>query len=288
MRSDGDAVTTDQVTAKVLASLSPDCDPRVRELSEAIIRHLHALVVEVGLTVEEWRGAIDFLTRTGAMCTDDRQEFMLLSDVLGISMLVDALNHPGGNGTTEHTVIGPFYTAAPTRAIGSDISGDSVGMPLLFTGIVTNESGERLSGAVVDVWQSDANGFYDVQLGPERNLRARFTTGADGRISFWSVVPSSYPIPNDGPVGDLLVAQGMHPYRPAHVHFRIDANGYEELITHVFISGDKYLDSDVVFGTKPSLIRAPEYLAPGIAPDGRQVTEAWAQLSYDFVLLALD
>jgi hydroxyquinol 1,2-dioxygenase len=281
-------VTTDQVTAKVLASLSPDCDPRFRELSEAIIRHLHALVVEVGLTVEEWQGAIEFLTRTGAMCSDDRQEFILLSDVLGISMLVDAVNHPGGNGTTEHTVVGPFYTAAPTRSIGADISGNSVGMPMLFTGTVINESGEKLSDAVVDVWQSDANGFYDVQLGPERNLRARFTTGEDGRIAFWSVVPSSYPIPNDGPVGDLLVAQGRHPYRPAHVHFGIYANGYEELITHVFISGDKYLDSDVVFGTKPSLIRAPEYLAPGVAPDGRQVTEPWAHLSYDFVLRALD
>jgi hydroxyquinol 1,2-dioxygenase len=283
-----DTVPTDAVTAKVLASLAPDCDPRVREISEAVIRHLHALVVEVGLTVEEWRGAIDFLTRTGAMCTEDRQEFMLLSDVLGISMLVDAVNHPGGGETTEHTVIGPFYTAAPTRAMGADISGDSVGMPLFFSGVVTNEAGAKLSGAVVDVWQSDANGFYDVQLGPERNLRARFTTGADGRISFWSVVPSAYPIPNDGPVGDLLVAQGRHPYRPAHVHFRIDANGYEELITHVFISGDKYLDSDVVFGTKPSLIRAPEYLASGVAPDGLQLAEPWAHLSYDFVLLARD
>ncbi|HEY5273801.1 MAG TPA: dioxygenase [Acidimicrobiales bacterium] len=282
-----DEVTTDLVTAKVLASLSSSSDPRLREISEAVIRHLHALVVEVGLTVGEWRGAIDFLTRTGAMCTEDRQEFMLLSDVLGVSMLVDAVNHPGGDGSTEHTVIGPFYTAAPTRPIGADIAGDSVGMPLFFSGIVTNEEGESLSDAIVDVWQSDANGFYDVQLGPERNLRARFTTGSGGGISLWSVVPSAYPIPNDGPVGELLVAQGRHPYRPAHVHFRIDANGYEELITHVFISGDKYLDSDVVFGTKPSLIRAPEYLAPGIAPDGWQVAVPWAHLSYDFVLRSL-
>ena len=193
------------------------------------------------------------------MCDDKRQEFILLSDTLGVSMLVDAINHRTPEGATETTVLGPFYVQrAPEHPLGADISGTMEGAPLLVTGTVSTAGGKPLAGAVVDVWHSDDDGYYDVQqldeIG-ELAMRARFRTDENGRFWFWSIKPAAYPIPHDGPVGKMLEAQGRHPWRPAHVHFMISAPGHQTLVTHVFAAGDQYLDSDVVFGVKDSLIR---------------------------------
>ncbi len=208
------------------------------------MRHLHALVRETRPTLEEWSAAIDFLTRTGQTCSDTRQEFILLSDALGISMLVDALNHGTDRRATETTVLGLFYVGDPPHhPLGADLAGGAPGEPLLVRGIVSGPDGAPLADAIVDTRQADGDGYYDVQRGEELELRARLRTESAGRFWFWAVVPASYPIPDDGPVGDMLRAQGRHPYRPAHVHFRIAAPGCRELVTHVFLAGDDYLDS---------------------------------------------
>lgn len=260
------------LTAEVLARLAEAESPRVRELSEALVRHLHAFVREVEPAAAEWAAAIDFLTRTGQTCSPTRQEFILLSDTLGVSMLVDELNHRQPGSATETTVLGPFYVADPPEAEdGADLAGGVPGRRLLVEGSVSGPDGP-IEGAVVDTWQSDSQGFYDVQRGDRLALRARFRTDGEGRFSWWSVVPSSYPIPDDGPVGEMLRVQGRHPFRPAHVHFRIAAPGREELVTHVFVAGDRYLASDAVFGVKESLIRELE-------DRGNH-----AALHYDFVL----
>ncbi|HZR92933.1 MAG TPA: intradiol ring-cleavage dioxygenase [Gaiellaceae bacterium] len=274
------------ITDAVVARMANATSPRVREISEALVRHLHAFVREVEPTLEEWFAGIDFLTRTGQMCSPTRQEFILLSDTLGVSMLVDSINHRVPGGATETTVLGPFYVAdPPEQPLGADISAGKPGERLLVLGTVRGVSGEPVAGAVVDTWQSDSEGYYDVQLeGAELALRARFRADGEGRFSFWSLVPSSYPIPDDGPVGHMLRQQGRHPYRPAHVHFRIGAPGYEELVTHVFVAGDEYLDSDVVFGVKESLVHELERHEPGTAPDGTAVDTPYAVLRYDFVL----
>ena len=203
--------------------------------------------------------AIAFLTRTGQMCSDTRQEFILLSDVLGISMLVETINHRTGGTSTESTVLGPFHMVeSPPRQLGEDINLDRKGTPCLVSGRVTGPDGEPLAGASVDVWQTNEDGFYDVQqpgIQPPGNLRGLFTTDAQGRFWFRSVVPRYYPIPDDGPVGQLLAATGRHPNRPAHLHFIAAAAGYRPVTTHVFVADSPYLDSDAVFGVKESLIR---------------------------------
>ncbi|HZV52575.1 MAG TPA: intradiol ring-cleavage dioxygenase [Candidatus Dormibacteraeota bacterium] len=273
------------ITRAVLDSLRDCPHPRLRQVSEALVRHLHAFVREVEPTMEEWRAGIDFLTRTGQICSPSRQEFILLSDVLGVSMLVDAINHRFGEGATESTVLGPFYVEnPPEQPSGADISGDAPGERLLVECTVRSRRGEPVADALVDTWQSDAEGFYDVQRGDATQLRARFRTDREGRVWFWSVVPSSYPVPNDGPVGELLRAQGRHPYRPAHVHFMIGHPAYETLVTHVFIAGDRYLDSDAVFGVKRSLIKDVERRSAGLDPAGRPIEGPHARLTYDFVL----
>lgn len=267
------------ITAAVLARVGQAPDARTRQVSDALVRHLHDFVREIQPTTAEWEAGIRFLTQTGRMCSDVRQEFILLSDTLGVSMLVDAINHRFPRGATETTVLGPFYVPdAPEMPDGADISGGMKGRPLLVEGSVRSLGGGPLAGAIVDTWHSDDDGFYDVQHLEETGglrLRGRFRTGAGGRFSFRSIVPRAYPVPHDGPVGGMLKAQGRHPYRPAHVHFMIAAPGHEKLITHVFIAGDKYLDSDVVFGVKDSLIQELEEPADG---DGEAV------LRYDFVL----
>jgi hydroxyquinol 1,2-dioxygenase len=211
----------------VLARLAAAPSPRIREISAALVRHLHAFVREVRPTEAEWAAGIDFLTRTGQMCSDTRQEFILLSDALGVSMLVDAINHPRTDGTTETTILGPFYVKnPPEQPLGSDISGGEPGRPLLVEGTVRGRNGDVLPNAWVDTWHANADGFYDVQSeasSPELNMRARFRTDAQGRFWFRTVVPSFYPIPDDGPVGQMLAAQGRHPYRPAHIHFIVGA-----------------------------------------------------------------
>ncbi|WP_201192474.1 dioxygenase [Pseudomonas fluorescens] len=244
------------LTQAVIDSLGPDADPRVRQISASLIRHLHAFIRDIEPTQEEWQDAIDFLTRTGQTCTPVRQEFILLSDALGASMLVDAINHRLPSKATHSTVLGPFFVSdAPRVPSGAMISRPEDGPPLRIEGSVASVTGEPLQGAVVEIWHCDESGFYDVQKDPQTlNGRASVVTDAQGRFMVRSVVPSFYPIPDDGPVGDMLHAQGRHPFRPAHVHFKISAQGYRSLTTHLFPAADPYLNSDVVFGVKDSLI----------------------------------
>lgn len=275
----------DSITAAVVAQLKNARTPRIRQVSEALVRHLHAFIKEVEPTESEWRAGIDFLTQTGQMCDAKRQEFILLSDTLGVSMLVDAINHRLAPGTTETTVLGPFYVEQPKEfPLGSDLSGGVEGQPMIVTGKVASADGKGLAGATVDVWHSDDDGFYDVQQFDEQAMRGRLKTDADGRFWFWSIKPRWYPIPNDGPVGRMLEAQGRHPNRPAHVHFMIAAPGHETLVTHVFEEGGLYLDSDAVFGVKDSLIRPYVQCEAGTAPDGRKMDRPYVHLNYDFSL----
>lgn len=276
------------LTAAVLERVRQGKSPRTLAVSEALVRHLHAFVREIEPTQAEWARAIEFLTRVGQTCSDTRQEFILLSDVLGVSMLVDAINHRHSGKSTQTTVLGPFYVrAAPEHALGDDVSNGMKGAPLLVEGSVSREDGTPIAGAIIDTWHSDADGYYDVQPGSGLTQlagRARVRADAQGRFWFRSIVPSCYPIPNDGPVGDLLRAQGRHPYRPAHVHFMIGAPGCETLVTHVFLAGDKYLNSDVVFGVKDALIKALEHQDAGPTERGNRVDRPMAALRYDFVL----
>jgi len=246
------------VTEEAVGSLGAGTDPRLRELLTGLIRHLHDFARETRLTQEEWERAIGFLTATGQTCTDTRQEFILLSDVLGLSMLVETLNADRGPGATESTVLGPFHmTESPVRELGVDIDLVGSGEPCVVSGRVLSQDGTPLPGAVLDVWQADADGFYDVQqpdLQPPGNGRGLFTADAAGRFWFRTCVPSPYPIPTDGPVGDLLRATGRHPYRPAHIHFIATAEGHAPVTTHIFVAGSDYLDSDAVFAVKSSLV----------------------------------
>ena len=275
------------ITDAVLDRFANTPDPRLKTIIDSLVRHFHGFVRDVEPTFAEWRVAVDYLTRTGHMCDDRRQEFILLSDVLGVSTLVDAINHRQPGGATETTVLGPFQVAnTPAMPPGADISGGLEGQKLLVEGTVSSAAGRPLADALVEVWQADDNGFYDVQR-PELTdsaLRARFRTDAAGRFHFWSILPAKYPIPDDGPVGDLLKATARHPWRPAHVHFMIEAPGYDTLVTHLFVAGGDYLDSDAVFGVKNSLICEFTHEAPGRAPDGTELAEPWRRLSYDFGL----
>jgi len=273
------------ITEAVLARVAAATDPRMRLISQALVRHLHAFVREVEPTQAEWAAGIDFLTRTGQMCDGKRQEFILLSDILGVSMQVDAINHRRSAAATETTVLGPFYVESPPEfPCGADISGGMTGQKLSVEGSVATLDGTPIAGAIVDVWHADAEGCYDVQRPGDLAGRGRLRTDAAGRFHFWTIRPSSYPVPHDGPVGQLLARQGRHPYRPAHVHFKIAAAGHETLVTHVFAAGDPYLDSDVVFGVKDSIIRPYTEQEPGTAPDGTVVAERYATLRYDFRL----
>lgn len=242
----------------VLSRLAPDVDPRFREVMQSAVRHLHAFVKEVEPTMAEWERAIHFLTATGKICDDKRQEWILASDTLGVSMLIDAINHRRPGGATENTVLGPFHVSGvPERENGASICLDGKGAPCIVRGRVTDEDGNPIAGARVDVWQTNDDGYYDVQqpgVQPDMNMRGVFTTGADGRYAFTTVKPLPYSIPTDGPVGAMLVAMGRHAMRPAHIHYIVTAPGYETLVTHIFPEGDPYLDSDAVFGVKESLI----------------------------------
>ncbi|MGK6316707.1 intradiol ring-cleavage dioxygenase [Neorhizobium sp. DT-125] len=273
------------ITDEVLQAISRTPDARVRDVSEAIVRHLHAFVREIEPTQAEWEFGIDFLTRVGQMCSNVRQEFILLSDTLGVSMLVDAINHRKPKGATETTVFGPFFVEQrPELPLGANMSTGVDGVPMFVSGTVCDVSGRPLAGATIDSWHSDDEGFYDVQRREDLKMRARFRADDRGRFWFWSVRPKFYPIPDDGPVGEMLAAQGRHPYRPEHVHFMIAAEGQETLVTHVFIEGDPYLDSDVVFGVKNSLITNYRECQPGLAPDGTEMAVPYLLLEYDFVL----
>jgi hydroxyquinol 1,2-dioxygenase len=276
------------ITPAVLERLQGAKSERTRSVSEALVRHLHNFIREIEPTFEEWESGVKFLTEVGEKCSKTRQEFILLSDTLGASMLVDAINHRLPKGATETTVLGPFFVQnAPTMPRGADISPGMPGERLFIEGSVRTVAGKPLAGAVIEVWHSDKDGYYDVQHydeGGAVTLRGRFDSDPSGRFWLWTIVPSFYPIPDDGPVGDMLRAQGRHPYRPAHVHFMISAPGFETLVTHVFIDGDKYLDSDVVFGVKDSLVRKLERRPAGSAAGGRAVDHPYAALKYDFAL----
>jgi protocatechuate 3,4-dioxygenase beta subunit len=271
--------TEDDSAELVVERTGPDADPRLAEVLTGLIRHLHAFAKEVALTESEWDQAIDFLTRTGQLCSDERQEFILLSDVLGLSMLVDAINHRRPRDATESTVLGPFHVAgAPVRPMGDSICLDGRGESCLFAGTVADLAGHPIEGACIDVWSDNADGFYDVQqpdIQPRWNNRGRFFTGSDGRYWFRGIKPSAYPIPDDGPVGQLLTRLGRHPYRPAHMHYLITAPGCERLVTHTFAAGDQYLSSDAVFGVKQSLVVDYEAVNDQAAP--------W-RCQFDFVL----
>ena len=251
--------TEDAVTAEAVDSLRGTDDPRLRELLTALIRHLHAFTRETRLTQREWEAAIAFLTETGQTCTDTRQEFILLSDVLGVSMLVETVNGHSDPGSTESTVLGPFHmTESPVRELGADIDLVGTGEPCVVSGVVRSADGTPLPGAVLDVWQADPHGFYDVQqpdVQPPGNGRGLFTADDEGRFRFRTCVPSAYPIPTDGPVGALLKATGRHPYRPAHIHFIVSAAEHAPVTTHIFVAGGEYLDSDAVFAVKESLVK---------------------------------
>ncbi|WP_244831624.1 intradiol ring-cleavage dioxygenase [Caballeronia sp. TF1N1] len=280
----------DNITQAVLERLSGCENERTRQISEALVRHLHAFVKEIEPTEAEWAGAIDFLTRTGQMCSETRQEFILLSDTLGVSMLVDALNHRFTGNATETTVLGPFYVEeARDLPLGASISHASDGPAMIVEGSVSDQHGEPIAGALIETWHADNHGFYDVQREAgltALDMRARFHADENGRFWFRSIVPAFYPIPNDGPVGKMLDAQGRHPYRPAHVHFKVSAPGFETIVTHVFLEGDRYLDSDVVFGVKDGLIARLDTIEGSMSPAGHEVTPGTALLAYPFVLPA--
>jgi hydroxyquinol 1,2-dioxygenase len=276
-----------ELTAEVIRSFEATPDPRLKFILGEVVTSLHELVRRTNLTFEEWERAIDFLTRTGQTCTPLRQEFILLSDVLGVSMLVDAVNHREREGATETTVLGPFYVGEHRLTPhGADISQGIEGEPMFVQSRVTDLSGQPLAGAEIDIWHADDDGFYDSQKasyetqGP--SLRARFKTDADGRFSFRTILPCSYPIPTDGPVGELIAATKRHPMRPAHVHFLVKAEGFQPLVTHVFIDGDEYLGSDAVFGVKDELIAKVERHDEVVMPDGTPASGPWHLMTYEF------
>jgi len=276
-----------ELTAAVIKSFEEVSQPRVKFLMEELVKSLHDFVRKTDLSFEEWEYAIDFLTRTGQKCTPIRQEFILLSDVLGVSMLVDAVNHRERAGATETTVLGPFYVGEHKQMPhGTDVSAKLPGERMFVQSLVTDLKGKPLAGVPVDIWHADDEGYYDSQRptyaveGP--SSRARFVTDKDGRFFFRTILPCSYPIPTDGPVGEMIIGVRRHAMRPAHVHFLVNAPGYEPLITHVFIEGDKYIDSDVVFGVKDELIAKIEKRTDPTMPDGKPAGGPWHLMTYEF------
>jgi catechol 1,2-dioxygenase len=250
--------TEQDITTEVLQRFAATPDPRLRQIMLALVNHLHAFVKEVELTEAEWFQAIEVLTEAGRMCSDKRQEFILFSDTLGVSMVVDLINHRKPDGATESTVFGPFHRlGAPELAAGGNIAHlDNSGTPTLVGGRVLDFEGAPIEGALLDVWQTQSSGLYDSQdegLG-EMHMRGKFRTDGAGRFLIRTVLPVNYPIPSDGPVGRMLRATGRHPWRPAHIHFVVSAEGYEPVTTHIFDRTDEYLDSDAVFAVKESLI----------------------------------
>lgn len=278
------AIDENTVTDAVLEEMSSTDSPRLKEVMGALVRHLHGFAREVDLKPEEWLAAIAFLTAVGQKCTPHRQEFILLSDTLGVSTMVNALHDKRMAETaTKSSILGPYYRAnSPTLKLGESIASTTQGKPIAIYGRVTNKAGAGISGASIEIWQTDEQGDYDLQktAAEEMDLRGRFHTDADGRYSLRSVRPKAYMIPMDGPVGKLLRAQGRHGYRPAHIHFLVGAPGYAELVTAAYLAGDEYLDSDTVFGVMPSLV------AETNARDAASPFPDLPSLRFDFTLVA--
>jgi hydroxyquinol 1,2-dioxygenase len=269
-------LTQDNITQAVLARFAQTPNPRLKQVMTSLVQHLHAFAREVTLTEDEWFKGIEFLTAVGRKTDDKRQEFILLSDTLGLSMLTVAMNNDKPEGCTEATVFGPFYVeGAPEYPLGGDVANGAAGTTCRVRGRVRGLNGEPVAGAEIHVWQADAEGKYDVQRSDLQQHQARgvLHAGPEGEFHFRSILAEAYPIPDDGPVGDMLKATKRHPWRPAHLHFMIKAPGYETLITHVFRSGDRYLDSDAVFGVRQSLIA-----------DWKRQADGSYLVEYDFVL----
>jgi len=279
------AAREEQVTAEVLASFEGTPDPRLKQIMQSLTRHLHAFVREVRLTEDEWNAGIEFLTRAGHITDDKRQEYILLSDVLGVSMLTVGINAPARANATESTVFGPFFVEnSPAIDNGGDVAEGVPGTPCWVTGTVTSTTGEPIGGARIEVWFADEDGFYDVQY--EDTVirgRAHLHTRQDGTYEFWAITPPEYPIPFDGPVGAMLAATNRPHYRPAHIHFMVTAPGYHDLITHIFVAGNDYLDKDAVFGVKDSLIYDFQHHEPTTA-HGRTLTQPWDTVHFPIVL----
>ena len=280
-------VTEDNITELAAERWASAHDPRTAEVMAALVRHLHAFAREVRLSETEWMAAMRWLTETGQISDDKREEFILASDVLGLSMLVVQMNHAFDAKATPATVLGPFHIdGSPEKDFGGDMSDGLPGTPLYITGTVRGLDGAPVAGAVLDVWQADEDGAYESQIPDidEARLRAKYATRPDGSYCLRTIAPKGYSIPMDGPVGELLRGTDISHFRPAHVHFLINAAGYEPLITHLFQEGAQYLDSDVVFGTKQELVVAFEPREPGRTPDGGESAQPWLEARYDFVL----
>jgi hydroxyquinol 1,2-dioxygenase len=279
-------VTEDNITDLAVERWGTAKDPRLAEILTSLVRHLHGFAREVRLTEAEWMAAIQWLNRTGQISDEKREEFILASDVLGLSMLVVQMNHRLAPEATPNTVLGPFHIdGSPPLPFGADMSDGVAGTPLFVHGTVRDLSGAPVGGAVLDVWQADGDGMYEAQLEvDEARLRAKYAAREDGSYCVRTVAPLGYAIPMDGPVGELIGATEISHFRPAHVHFLIDVPGYEPLITHLFREGAEYLDSDVVFGTKEELVVAFEQREPGPTPDGGAIDVPWLSAEYDFVL----
>jgi hydroxyquinol 1,2-dioxygenase len=280
-------IDEDTITQAVIARHAAASDTRVRDVMTSLVQHLHAFAREAKLTEAEWAEGIRFLTECGQLSSGRRQEVGLLSDTLGLSMLVTALNQRKPEGCTEATGFGPFHVeGAPHYDNGDDVGNGAKGEPCFVRGRVRAQDGTPIAGAEIQVWQSDADGLYDVQHAARQEHRARgvLASDADGAFHFKSIVAEAHPIPHDGPVGRMLQALGRHPWRPAHLHFMISAPGYERLVTHVFRAGDRYLDSDAVFGVRRSLVADWVRHAPGRTPDGGRSDLPFHTLDFDFVL----
>lgn len=277
-----------ELVGRVMSSFDGAPDARLRQIAKAATRHLHEFLREVRLTEDEWRQGIDFLTATGHITDDRRQEFVLLSDVLGVSMQTIAINNEAYADATEATVFGPFFVQdAPLIEIGGDMGGGAAGEPCWVEGTVCDTAGSPVDGARIDVWEADAEGRYDVQYDDGRvGGRGHLFSDSRGRYAFWGVTPTPYPIPFDGPVGALLAAVGRSPMRASHLHFMVRAEGLRTLVTHVFVRGDELLETDSVFGVKDSLIKDFEHQAAGSAtPDGRDLGDrSWSRVRFDIVL----
>jgi len=281
----------EQITRNVLDSMANTPNPRLKQVMTSLIIHLHTFIREVELSQEEWALGIQFLTRAGQICDEKRQEFILLSDITGTSMLVDAINHRLSEGATESTVFGPFYReGAPELPMGATISQDGRGEPAVVTGQVRSTNGTPIAGALLDVWETDENGLYEQQdpEQPDMNLRGKFRTDHEGRYFFVGIKPVSYAIPDDGPVGQLLRALSRHPFRPAHIHLLVSADGFMSVTTHLFVKGDPYLDSDAVFGTKDSLV--VDFIRHTSEEEAARyhVTAPFYTVHFDFVLKPLN